>query len=68
VFVETHDARRRLLAPREVARRWGVSQSTLRRWAQAGIGPQPVRLSGGTVRYLTEQVEEFERALAGGRR
>jgi predicted DNA-binding transcriptional regulator AlpA len=66
--LQSHEAPRRLLAPAEVARRWAVSRSTLRRWAQAGIGPRPVRLTDGTVRYLAEQVEAFERALAGGRR
>jgi predicted DNA-binding transcriptional regulator AlpA len=58
---------RRLLRPADVERRWGVSRSTLRRWAKAGIGPRPVRLTDGTVRYLADQVEQFEAALAGGR-
>jgi predicted DNA-binding transcriptional regulator AlpA len=58
---------RRLLRPADVERRWGVSRSTLRRWAKAGIGPRPVRLTDGTIRYLAEQVEEFERALGGDR-
>jgi predicted DNA-binding transcriptional regulator AlpA len=58
---------RRLLRPADVERRWGVSRSTLRRWAKAGIGPRPVRLTDGTVRYDLAAVEEFERALACGR-
>ena len=56
---------RRLLRGVEVERRWSVSRSTLRRWARAGIGPRPVRLTDGTIRYLADQVEQFERALAG---
>jgi predicted DNA-binding transcriptional regulator AlpA len=62
-----HVEGRRLLRPAELERRWDVSRSTLRRWAKAGIGPRPVRLTDGTVRYLAEQVEEFERALGGDR-
>jgi predicted DNA-binding transcriptional regulator AlpA len=58
---------RRLLRPAEVERRWDVSRSTLRRWAKAGIGPRPVRLTDGTVRYELAAVEAFERALAGDR-
>ena len=56
---------RRLLRPAEVERRWDVSRSTLRRWAKAGIGPTPIRLTDGTVRYDLAAVEAFERALAG---
>jgi predicted DNA-binding transcriptional regulator AlpA len=67
VFVELHEAGRRLLRPVDVEQRWSVSRSTLRRWAKAGIGPRPIRLTDGTVRYLAEQVEAFERALAGDR-
>lgn len=63
-MLQSHEAPR-LLAPAEVARRWSVSRSTLRRWAQAGIGPRPVRLTDGTVRYSLTAVEAFERALAG---
>jgi predicted DNA-binding transcriptional regulator AlpA len=63
VQVEGH----RLLPPAEVARRWDVSRSTLRRWAKAGIGPRPVRLTDGTVRYSLAEVEAFEAALAGDR-
>ena len=67
MVVQSHEAGRRLLRPADVERRWDVSRSTLRRWAKAGIGPRPVRLTDGTVRYLAEQVEAFERALAGDR-
>ena len=34
---------RRLLSPIDLARRWDISRSTLRRWAKTGIGPRPVR-------------------------
>jgi predicted DNA-binding transcriptional regulator AlpA len=54
---------RRLLSPAEVAARWGISQSTLRRWGKRGIGPRPFRLSDGTVRYSKGAVEAFERTL-----
>jgi predicted DNA-binding transcriptional regulator AlpA len=62
------EAARRLLSPAEVAGRWAVSRSTLRRWARAGIGPRPVRLTDGTVRYALDAVEAFERTLAGDAR
>jgi predicted DNA-binding transcriptional regulator AlpA len=65
--LRAHEAARRLLRPAEVEHRWAVSRSTLRRWAKAGIGPRPVRLSDGTVRYELAAVEAFERALAGDR-
>jgi len=63
--VELHEAGRRLLRPAEVEQRWDVSRSTLRRWAKAGIGPRPVRLTDGTIRYELAAVEAFERTLAG---
>lgn len=59
------EAGRRLVRPTVVERRWDVSRSTLRRWARAGIGPRPVRLSDGTIRYDLAAVEAFERTLAG---
>ena len=62
-----HVEGRRLLRPADVERRWGVSRSTLRRWAKAGIGPRPIRLTDGTIRYALADVEAFEHALAGGR-
>jgi predicted DNA-binding transcriptional regulator AlpA len=65
VAVQSHEAGRRLLRPAEVERRWDVSRSTLRRWAKVGIGPRPVRLTDGTIRYELAAVEAFERALAG---
>jgi predicted DNA-binding transcriptional regulator AlpA len=68
VAVQSQEAGRRLLRPADVERRWDVSRSTLRRWAKAGIGPRPVRLTDGTVRYLADQVEQFEAALAGDAR
>jgi predicted DNA-binding transcriptional regulator AlpA len=67
VVAVRHDAGRRLLRPAEVERRWDVSRSTLRRWAKAGIGPQPIRLTDGTLRYDLAALEAFERALAGDR-
>lgn len=67
MVVQSHEAGRRLLRPADVERRWAISRSTLRRWAKAGIGPRPVRLSDGTVRYELAAVEAFERALAGDR-
>jgi predicted DNA-binding transcriptional regulator AlpA len=66
--VPTHEAAdRRLLPPAEVAVRWAVSRSTLRRWARAGIGPRPVRLTDGTFRYDLAAVERFERAMEAAR-
>jgi predicted DNA-binding transcriptional regulator AlpA len=67
VVVQSHEAERRLLSLAEVAHRWSVSRSTLRRWARAGIGPRPVRLTDGTTRYSREAVERFERAAGDPR-
>jgi excisionase family DNA binding protein len=57
----------RLLTVAEVASRLRVHRSTLVRWADAGIGPTPIRLGrpglkSTTVRFDADDVERWLRA------
>ena len=52
-----------LLKPADLARRWQVPDSTLRKWRSAGVGPKFIKIEG-IVRYREEEVLRFERALA----
>lgn len=57
----------RLLTVAEVAGRLRVHRSTLVRWADAGIGPTPIRLGrpglkSTTVRFDADDVERWLRA------
>lgn len=56
----------KILSTRQVAERLGVSTRTLARWRARGVGPKFFTV-GRTVRYPTEQVEKFEKGVAGGR-
>ena len=61
-----HDSPR-LLTVAEVAGRLRVHRSTLVRWADAGIGPTPIRLGrpglkSTTVRFDADDVERWLRA------
>lgn len=47
-----------LLTQLDVAALLGVSRQTLWRWAQAGVGPQPIRL-GRMLRYRSADVAEL---------
>ena len=49
----------RLLKPKEVADRLGVSQRTLERWRIAGEGPPYVSITRSTVRYTAEALDAF---------
>jgi excisionase family DNA binding protein len=44
----------------EVAKRLRVTPKTLANWASAGKGPRCIRLDGGHVRYLREEVLAWE--------
>ncbi len=44
---------------RELAKRWGVSETTLERWRAEGIGPKFLKL-GGRVMYREQDIESFE--------
>jgi excisionase family DNA binding protein len=52
------DSNRPLLTQKEVAKRLGVSVSSVRRYTKAGLVPY-VKLPSGPVRYRPEDVEEF---------
>jgi predicted DNA-binding transcriptional regulator AlpA len=56
-------ARRRYLKRAEVAKRYGVSTSTIKRWEAAGVLPRSVRPGGGAAVYLLSAIEAWERAL-----
>ena len=47
------------LSPKELSRRWEISQRTLERWRWMNEGPRFVKI-GGRVRYRLTDVEEFE--------
>jgi predicted DNA-binding transcriptional regulator AlpA len=44
----------------EVAQRLRLTTKTLANWASAGKGPRCIRLDGGHVRYLREEVLAWE--------
>ncbi len=44
---------------RELATRWGVSETTLERWRADGIGPNYLKLCGRVV-YRLQDIEAFE--------
>lgn len=50
-----------LLTTAELAKRWDLSEGTLRNWRSQGKGPPSVRLGkGGPVRYALEVVIKWE--------
>ncbi len=50
-----------LLTGRQLAMRWGRSETAISLSAAVGVGPRYVKLDG-TVRYPVEEVQRFERA------
>lgn len=44
---------------KDLARRWGISTSTLERWRWLGEGPRYIKLGGRVVYRLTD-IEAFE--------
>ena len=49
------------LSGKLLARRWGLSPSTLERWRHDGTGPAFLKI-GGRVVYRMEDIEAFERS------
>lgn len=50
-----------LLTTAELAKRWDLSEGTLRNWRSQGKGPPSVRLGGnGPVRYNLEVIVKWE--------
>jgi len=54
-----------LLTTEELAKRWGMSRSSIERLRFDGEGPPPVRLSDRTIRYKRSTVEQYEREREG---
>lgn len=56
----------RLLSPSDVADRLGVSERTLESWRRGEVrstsGPPFLSLTGGTIRYAEEDLEEWLRS------
>jgi predicted DNA-binding transcriptional regulator AlpA len=48
------------LTPEELAKRWQMSEGTLRNWRSWGQGPKYLRI-GGRVRYELTEIEQWER-------
>jgi predicted DNA-binding transcriptional regulator AlpA len=53
---------RNFYRPEHLGRRWGVSGSSIRRWAAAGALPAPTRLSARVFGWTDIQVAEMEQA------
>ena len=51
-----------LFSVRTLAKRWGVSRSTVWRWSRDGRLPQPVKI-GNCSRWTADQVQAFEQGL-----
>lgn len=49
----------RLIAPQELAERWGICVDTLKRWRAQGRDPSWVRI-GRQIRYRMRDVEDYE--------
>lgn len=50
-----------LLTGRELAQRWGRSETAINLSAAVGVGPSYIKI-GGAVRFPVEEVLRFERA------
>lgn len=58
---ETHGNRASLfLRTRDLAKRWGIKEQTIRVWRIKGTGPRYVRLTPTLVAYPLAEVERFE--------
>ena len=51
-----------LITEKELAKRWGYSSHTVRKWRVEGRGPDYVKLPGGGVRYEVETIDAIEKA------
>ena len=51
----------RLIAPQELAERWGICVDTLKRWRAQGRGPSWVRI-GRQIRYRMRDIRDHELA------
>lgn len=47
----------------ELARRFGVSRVTWRRWVRDGLAPKPVKISRGATRWALDDIEAMEQRL-----
>lgn len=45
----------------EVAKRYGVSRSTIWRWVKDGKIPLPIKIGGGSTRWRFFDLEEWEK-------
>jgi prophage regulatory protein len=48
------------LRDEDLAKRFGVARSTIWRWVQLGILPQPYKLGPGTTRWRDDDIRAFE--------
>lgn len=53
------------IADTALAARYGVSRTTVWRWAQHGRIPQPVKLSPGCTRWKLSEIEVWEQSKEG---
>jgi predicted DNA-binding transcriptional regulator AlpA len=46
----------------QLAERYDVSRSTIWRWVKRGVLPQPVQISPGCTRWLSDEIESRDNA------
>lgn len=56
---------RRVLWPKDLASRWGISIVTLWRWQRSGLAPPP-DFEAGRRGWRLETIENFERGVERG--
>jgi len=52
-----------MLKIRDVLVRYGVTKPTIYRWMKEGLFPAPVKIGGGTVRWLEADLEAFDQTV-----
>ena len=54
------------LSPANLAKRYNVNRSTIMRWANEGVLPEPLRINGTTPRWRVAVLESWEAEQPGG--
>ena len=55
-----------LLSPADLARRYGVTKSTITRWTSDGVLPAPLRINDSTPRWHVSTLQTWEAEQMGG--
>ena len=54
------------LTPADLARRYGVTKSTINRWTRDGVLPAPIRINDTTPRWHASALQAWEVEQMGG--